>query len=153
MKCAKFLSLMVLGIFLLTNVSAIFLETSWENEENITTIEFGESATFDAYVSSGFPPITISIELYDSDDALVHTFQEQTTIEDIVGAGYIVFNPEYTVTESAYKNSGEFTVKIKYFDVVQGTQESPLTKTLSLIVKVGILSFFANLRLISLTTS
>ena len=134
MKCAKFLSLMVLGIFLLTNVSAIFLETSWENEENITTIEFGESATFDAYVSSGYPPITISIELYDSDDALVHAFQEQTTIEDIVGAGYIVFNPEYTVTESSYTNSGEFTVKIKYFYAVQGTQESPLTKTLTLIV-------------------
>jgi hypothetical protein len=126
----KILSLLMLSILLFSCASAaVVLETSWQNSLPSITINNGETAEFDIYSTSVNPPLNIKAQLLDSNNNVLYTFINEQ-IPDSAGAGYVVINPIYQVTQSMYKTAGTFHVRIEYSDAAQGKQ----TKCLTLIV-------------------
>lgn len=104
MTFTKILSFLVLSIFLFSGVSAVTTYASWGNdEEQSTTIENGNTASFTVDFFAMQTPIHVKVALYDSADNLINTFVEQDVSSN-------EFHATYTINRAMYGNAGDFSV-------------------------------------------
>jgi hypothetical protein len=106
MKTIKILFLAVFLIFLLNAVSAVVVYGEWNsNQAQSISIEDSDSVDFSAFFGTISPPMTINIGLYDSNDDLIHSFEDNTVVNGN-------FAQTYTVNQNIYSRSGDFQVRI-----------------------------------------
>jgi len=106
----KILFLGVFLILLVNTVSAVVVYGEW-NDNNAHSIEIknGGSADFSAYFGTISPPMTINIGLYDSNNNLIHSFEDSVINKKS-------FAQIYTVNKNIYSGTGNFQVKISGSD-------------------------------------
>jgi len=110
MKAIKILFLSVFLIFLVNTASAVVVYGEWnDNHAQSIKIEDGDSVDFSAFFGTIYPPMTISIKLYDSGNNLVHTFEDTIVNQKS-------FAQIYTVNQDIYSRPGDFQVKIQGSD-------------------------------------
>lgn len=116
----KFLFLIAsfFAIFLLGSVSAVDTLGEWSNNASSIQITNGQSAVFTAYSLSLTPPMTINIKLYNSTNALVHSFESNRIFS---GNG---FTQGYTITPAIYSAVGSYTLVISGSDSVSSHSTS-----------------------------
>ncbi len=135
MKLSKILFGLMLGIFLLSSISAIATPYGkWQDGSSSITIFNGQSISFNVYFEDswieGSPgpttlPMNISAKLYDSANNLLYTFIEQS-----VSQTYYFNNNPIEVTPSIYSNPGSFSLILSATDR-QGTSITSLTLTVN----------------------
>lgn len=120
----KILFSLALCIFLIATVSAINVDSEWSDGSNTpATINNGQSIDFTAYAFSIDPPMTIDVKLYDSDDNLIHAFENDL----IVPSPTRSFSGTYTIDASIYVAPGTYTLKVNGIDTFPGSDLSTLT--------------------------
>jgi len=106
MKAIKILFLSVFLVFLINTVSAVVVYGEWnDNDAQSIKIEDRDSVDFSTYFATMYPPMTINIGFYDSNDDLIHSF-EDTVINKRI------FAQTYTVNKNIYLGPGDFQVRI-----------------------------------------
>ncbi|MBU2617017.1 MAG: putative Ig domain-containing protein, partial [Nanoarchaeota archaeon] len=114
----------VFSIFFLNVASAIVVSGGFDGQESNIAIKNGDSAEFYVETFSMSLPMEISIEVFDSNDKLIHTFEGNTEV------GLSTFEKTYTLTKNIYENEGDFRI------VIIGSDESQSTRTQTLFLKV-----------------
>jgi len=82
MKTLKILSMIVFALCLVGSVSAIAVYADWEDSSQNIHIYEGESIDFNADFISINPPMTLNVNLYDSQSNVVETFESNLIISD-----------------------------------------------------------------------
>ena len=96
MKSLKLLSMLVFALCLVGSVSAIAVYADWEDSSQNIHIYEGESTDFNADFISINPPMTLNVNLYDSQSNVVETFESNLIISD---TSYFT---TYTIDSSSY---------------------------------------------------
>ncbi len=110
MKAIKILFLSIFLIFLVNTVSAVVVYGEWDsNQAQSISIEDGESADFSAFFGTIYPPMTISIKFYYSNNDLIHTFEDTEVNQK-------TFSQTYTVNQAIYSRPGDYEVRISGSD-------------------------------------
>lgn len=104
MKSVKILSVLILSIFLITNVSAIIVTGGEWTGSNI--IQDGQTANFNVYFGSTESSITINIKLYDSSYNLIYSFEHNKIVNDNT------FSSTCFVDKNVYQTHGNFNIQI-----------------------------------------
>ena len=107
MKAIKILFLSVFLIFLVNTVSAVVVYGEWnDNQEQSIEIEDGDSVDFSAFFGTMYPPMTINIGLYDSNNNLIHSFEDNTVVNTNS------FGKIYTINKNIYSMPRDFQIRI-----------------------------------------
>lgn len=153
MKFLRVLFLFALGIFLVSNASAMLVYGGWGNGTQQTlSITQGQSIIFNADFFSINPPMTISAILYNSsyitnngptskeitpvpkNNGLVYTFLSTT----MNGNGYSSYQPIYNITPSIYLIPGTYQLILMGSDSVNSNSIT-LSLTVNSIIPPPIL--------------
>ena len=129
MKSPKILLALIFGIFLISFVSAVIsVDGDWQNGTQSLTITKGENALFNIELysyGSEVTSMTLNVKLYDSNDVLVHAFED--------GASYSNnwFYQTYTITPDIYAKAGSYQIIILGSDNTGSTDSYSLTLTVN----------------------
>jgi len=82
MKTLKLLSMIVFTLCLVGSVSAIAVYADWEDSSQTISILEGESIDFNADFISINPPMTLNVNLYDSQSNVIEIFESNLIISD-----------------------------------------------------------------------
>ncbi|MBI2043231.1 hypothetical protein HYT25_02475 [Candidatus Pacearchaeota archaeon] len=112
MKKIFFFILIALSIFLIltSTVSAITVISTWSDGNQDATIKNTESKNFDVSMGTANKPIKIDIKLYNSQNNLIYTFENNRVID------LKFFSHTYTVNKNAYVSKGSYIVQVKGTD-------------------------------------
>jgi len=127
---SKTLILLALGMFLISNASAIMVYATWADGTQAAAISYGSSVNFNAYFAAVNPPMTINIKLYDISDSpageLVYSFESAKVVPTSP------YSQIYTIDTSAYVGrDGSFELRLSGVDSVGLTDSWALDLAIS----------------------
>ena len=126
MKATKILSVLILSIFLITNVSAIIVTGGeWNDQSQSIEINDGQTASFNVYFGSTESPITVNVKLFDSSYNLIHNFENNRVVN------HNIFSSTYFVDKNIYQTHGNFNIQIMGSDSDGDFTASPLILTIN----------------------
>jgi len=107
----KILLVLVFTVFLIGNVSAITIASEWSDQSQSVVINDGDNIDFRADFGSSNPPITFTIQLIDSTDTVIYTFESNTV-------DAVFYSNTYNVNQSVYGTNGSYEVEITASDQI-----------------------------------
>jgi len=123
MKTLKILSILVFAVFLVSTVAAFGdVYGEWTDQSQSMSIVEGESVDFNFDFFSMDAPITININLYDSQFNLVYSFEDNTVITNPCTqggepiSGTACYTGQETIDPSVYSTSGFYELIMTYSD-------------------------------------
>ncbi len=105
MKTGKILSLIFVGIFLISSISAFNAWAYWQDESSSIDIYNGEQVQFTANAGDIDSPIYVGVKLYKNGN-LIYTFRNEKVVNDNN------FSKTYTINPSIYGGSGNYELKV-----------------------------------------
>ncbi len=110
----------LISVFLLSTASALTTYAEWENGAQDTAIRNGESINFNVDFFTMNAPMSVRIDLIDSDSNVIHTFLNANvnTKEK---------NVEYTLDRNLYLGQGSFSIIARGTDKVGSSQSKEIT--------------------------
>jgi len=113
----------ILGIFLLANVSALSIYGTWEDGSKDMKITFGQSVEFDAEFFTMDAPMEISIIMYSLDN---ENFEKEFETKTIIKDG--AYNTWYTINTNVYSEPGNYEIVLSASDrMIKGGISETLT--------------------------
>jgi len=103
---SKIFSLFVFSIFLLSGISAVVSDGYFiSNNAHSIIINYGDATSFNVDFSSAYPPVTININVYNSQNNLIYSFPDR--IINSNGKSLV-----YLINQGIYQNPGTYTIEI-----------------------------------------
>ena len=127
MKTIKLIILIIASLILVNSATATTTFAEFENHLQTTSINQGQSISFDWEIFSVNPPISYSVKMYDRNDYLIKTYAHGTTNNfEISGTNQI--------TQQDYQNPGIYRIYIYGIDAFGDASTSILTLNVNQII-------------------
>lgn len=123
----KLLSIIILAVFFVSFASAVNSYGYWTADDSSDTYNImeGDDANFNAYIITASKPMTININLYNSNMDFLTNFEDNLVVNEYW------HDEDYTIASSMYNIPGTYYVKI----IAEDDNNDIDTHTLTLIVE------------------
>ncbi len=106
------LTVLILLLFSFSlNVEAASSSLEWINGDNTMEISRGESTAFEFTAFTTQPPLEIKIELLDSQNNVIHTYEDKSLDPNLIS-----FEKIYDLTNLQYTHQGEYSIRSHVID-------------------------------------